>query len=81
MCLAVPGRIIASEDDAALVDFCGNRVRVSTVLTPAACVGDWVLVHAGFAISEISEQAALENWDCLRGEIESPSQGGEGDSL
>ncbi|MBN2562516.1 MAG: HypC/HybG/HupF family hydrogenase formation chaperone [Phycisphaerae bacterium] len=66
MCLAVPGRIIESEDDGALVDLQGNRLRISKVLTPEACVGDWVLVHAGFAISMIDENDALETWSYLR---------------
>ena len=35
------------------------------MLTPEAEVGDWVLVHAGFAIARIDEQDALETWDYL----------------
>ena len=66
MCLAVPGKIIECHPDEALVDFQGNRLRVSTLLTPGAAIGDWVLVHAGFAISTIDEKDALETWDYLR---------------
>ena len=66
MCLAVPGKIIECDDDEALVDFQGNRLRVSTLLTPEAAVGDWVLVYAGFAISTIDEKDALDTWDYLR---------------
>ncbi len=66
MCLAVPGRIIECHADEALVDFQGNRLRISTLLTPEAAIGDWVLVHAGFAISTIDEKDALETWDYLR---------------
>ena len=66
MCLAVPGKIIECEQDDALVDFQGNRLRISRVLTPEAGPGDWVLVHAGFAISTIDEQDALETWVYLR---------------
>ncbi len=65
MCLAVPGKIIECDDAEALVDLQGNRLKISKVLTPEASVGDWVLVHAGFAITQISEQDARETWDYL----------------
>jgi hydrogenase expression/formation protein HypC len=67
MCLAVPGRIVETTDEAALVDFQGNRQRVDTTLTPSVHAGQWVLVHAGFAITTISESDALETWEYLRG--------------
>ena len=66
MCLAVPGRIIECRADEITVDMQGNRVKASRLLTPEAGVGDWVLVHAGFAISQLEEADALETWDYLR---------------
>jgi hydrogenase expression/formation protein HypC len=66
MCLAVPGKIVERDDAEALVDLQGNRLKISTVLTPEASVGDWVLVHAGFAITMVSEEDARETWDYLR---------------
>lgn len=66
MCLAVPGKIIECSGEEAVVDLHGNRLRISTVLTPEAAVGDWVLAHAGFAISLIEEEQALETWRWLR---------------
>lgn len=66
MCLAVPGRILECGESDALVDFQGNRMKISKVLTPEANSGDWVLVHAGFAISTIDESEALETWGYLR---------------
>lgn len=66
MCLAVPGQIIEHRDDEATVDLQGNRLKVSMVLTPEAGVGDWVLVHAGFAITQLDEDEARETWDYLR---------------
>jgi hydrogenase expression/formation protein HypC len=66
MCLAVPGKVIKRRGDEAVVDMLGNQLRVSTVLTPDVQPGGWVLVHAGFCISELDEQAALETWDYLR---------------
>lgn len=65
MCLAVPGKVVERRADDAIVDIDGNRLHVSVVLTPEAHEGAWVLVHAGFAITEIEESAALETWDYL----------------
>jgi hydrogenase expression/formation protein HypC len=67
MCLAVPGKVIDCGGDEATVDLQGNRLRINRVLTPAAEVGDWVLVHAGFAITTLEEKDALETWSYLRG--------------
>lgn len=72
MCLAVPGKIIAIRTDAAMVgaqatiDFQGSRLEVSLAMTPEARPGDWVLVHAGFALNVLDETEALETWDYLR---------------
>ena len=65
MCLAVPGKLIACEDSDAVVDLHGNRVRVSTALVPDAKTGDWVLVHAGFAIQKLDGDDARETWALL----------------
>lgn len=62
MCLAVPGRIVAIRDDTAEVDFQGNRRAISLLLTPETSPGDWVLVHAGFAISRLDEAEARRTW-------------------
>ena len=66
MCLAVPGRVESVEgDDPAFrrgkVDFGGVRKDISLAYTPAVTVGDYVLVHVGFAIEVIDEQQALRN--------------------
>lgn len=66
MCLAIPGRIIELSETNALVDFGGNRVRVAATFTPEARCGDWVLVHAGFAIGVIDEAEALATWTYLQ---------------
>ncbi len=60
MCLAVPGQIVEKEDGIGLVDVRGNRMRAGLVLVPEAGVGDWVLLHAGFAITQISSRDAAE---------------------
>jgi hydrogenase expression/formation protein HypC len=66
MCLAVPAQVVEREQDEAVVDLQGSRLRVCATLTPEAGAGDWVLVHAGFSIAQVSERDALETWDYLR---------------
>jgi len=65
MCLAVPAQVVETEGDEAVVDLHGNRVRVCTVLAPEAGLGDWVLVHAGFAIQRLDPEAAEATWAIL----------------
>ena len=63
MCLAVPGRVISRSGEELVVDFQGSRMAVSGLMTPQARPGDWVLVHAGFAITQLDEQQARLTWD------------------
>jgi hydrogenase expression/formation protein HypC len=73
MCLAVPGKVMTvqtggSPDSVGMtgaVDFQGTRLNVSLAFTPEVRVGDWVLVHAGFALQVLDEQAARETWEYL----------------
>ena len=73
MCLAVPGQVIATRgsdtnadtDRVGTVDFQGSRLEVSLMLTPEARTGDWVLVHAGFALHVLDEEEARETWKYL----------------
>jgi hydrogenase expression/formation protein HypC len=61
MCLAVPGQVLSIEDDqlrTATVSFGGVTKSVSLALVPEAGVGDYVIVHVGFAISRLDEEAA-----------------------
>ncbi len=60
MCLAVPLRVVAIEGTMAEVEMGGVRRRVSLVLVPETQVGDYVLVHTGFAISRLDEEEAQE---------------------
>jgi len=70
MCLAVPGRIVAVTDDRgvpmATVDFDGIRKEICLAFLPEVGVGDYALVHVGFAISHIDEAAALESLALFR---------------
>jgi hydrogenase expression/formation protein HypC len=65
MCLAIPAKIVELDGTSATVDLHGNRVHISTLLTPEARLGDWVLVHAGFAIQHLDEAAAAETFSIL----------------
>ncbi|MBH0200946.1 MAG: HypC/HybG/HupF family hydrogenase formation chaperone [Nitrospira sp.] len=61
MCLAVPGQVLKIEDDQlrmATVSFGGVTKSISLALVPEAGVGDYVIVHVGFAISKLDEEAA-----------------------
>ena len=60
MCLAVPMQIESIEGDMAVVGVAGTRREASVALLEGAAVGDYVLVHAGFAIRRIDETEALE---------------------
>ncbi len=60
MCLAVPGRIESIEERVAVVDVGGATVRVRLDLCPDAETGEWVLVHAGFALERVDEEYAQE---------------------
>ena len=67
MCLAIPAQVSEiGEDNLATVDIMGVTRQVSLDLTPAAKVGDYVLVHAGFAIEIVDEQFAQETLDLIR---------------
>jgi hydrogenase expression/formation protein HypC len=68
MCLAIPAKIISepNENSMAEVDILGVKRFVSLMMTPAAKVGDHVLVHAGFAIEVVDEEFAQESLAMLR---------------
>ncbi len=79
MCLAIPGRILSISGDDPLmrvgrVDFGGIVKEINLAFTPEAVIGDYVLVHVGFAISAIDEREAarvfayLKEIDTLDGE-------------
>jgi len=64
VCLAVPGRILSVDEQHPLrqgsIDFGGVRKEICLAYVPEAGVGDYVLVHVGFAISRIDEAEAHE---------------------
>ena len=74
MCLGIPGRIVRIDDAAkklATADVGGikRQVNIACIVDdgrdPASCIGDWVLIHVGFAMSRIDEQQAAETLKIL----------------
>jgi len=65
MCLAVPVQVVSIEGNEAEVEIGGVRRRVSIMLTPEARVGDYVLLHTGYAINVIDEAEAQETLKIL----------------
>ena len=67
MCLAVPMRIIDIEGEMMVAEIDGVRREASLMmLNEEVKVGDFVLIHAGFAISRLDEDEALETLDLMR---------------
>jgi hydrogenase expression/formation protein HypC len=66
MCLAIPSKITGIQNDMAMVDVDGVKREASLLLLEDARVGDYVIVHAGFAIKKIDETAALETIGLLK---------------
>lgn len=60
MCLAVPAKVIEIRDAMGKVELSGVTRDVSLMLLPEAKVGDYVLVHAGFAMQIVEEESAKE---------------------
>ncbi|MEW6019686.1 MAG: HypC/HybG/HupF family hydrogenase formation chaperone [Pseudomonadota bacterium] len=60
MCLAVPAKIVSMEGQMATVEIGGLTKQASLALLPDAGVGDYILIHAGFAISVVDAQEARE---------------------
>lgn len=66
MCLAVPMKLVSREDLKGVVELSGVRREISLMLLPEAEVGDYVLVHAGYAIARVDEREAEETLHLLR---------------
>ncbi len=72
MCLGIPGQVVerfSDRPDLASVDVCGvqRTVNVGLVTDEGLEVGDWVLIHVGFALSKIDEDEARASLEFLEG--------------
>lgn len=69
MCLAIPGKIVSCEEQNGIrigrVDFAGVTRETCLDFVPEASVGDYVLVHVGFAISRVDREEAERTYEAL----------------
>lgn len=65
MCLAIPARVMSIEGQEAEVELGGISRKISILLTPEVKVGDYVLLHTGYAINVIDEEEAMETLELL----------------
>ena len=84
MCLAVPGKILSIDGNDPIlrsgrVDFAGVVKQINLAYVPEAQVGDYVLVHVGFAISTVDEAEARQVFEYLKqmGDLEELEPGGQ----
>jgi len=66
MCLAIPAKIIEIKNEMGTIDMDGTQREASLLLLENAEIGDYVFVHAGFAIHKIDETEAMESLKVLR---------------
>lgn len=67
MCLAIPGKILTRKGENAIVDFNGIRRQVNTsfLAEEEVSIGDYILVHVGYAIQKVDEEVAKETYRLL----------------
>jgi hydrogenase expression/formation protein HypC len=77
VCLAVPGKIITKEGETGTVELGGVKRTVGLHLVPESKPGDWVLLHAGFALQVVDEEEARTTLELLE-EFFDAGEGEEG---
>jgi hydrogenase expression/formation protein HypC len=78
MCLAIPSKIMKIRENMATIDVDGVQREASLLLLEDVKIGDYVIVHAGFAIQKIDEAAAMETLKFLK-EAAALVEGGTGE--
>ena len=67
MCLGIPAKVVQiDESKIGKIDYLGTKVKTDFSLLEDVKIGDWVIVHAGFAISKLDEKEAQETLELLR---------------
>ncbi|NOR53591.1 MAG: HypC/HybG/HupF family hydrogenase formation chaperone [Candidatus Aminicenantes bacterium] len=67
MCLGIPAKVIQIEESKiGKVEYLGTKIKTNLTLLEDVQIGDWVIVHAGFAISKLNEEEAQETFSLLR---------------
>ncbi len=66
MCLSIPAKVISLEGNNAIVDAAGNQCEIGIDFVPELKIGDFVMIHSGYAIAIIDEKEAQETLTLLR---------------
>ena len=78
MCLAIPSRVVSTDGTTAVIDVCGARREASLMLLPEEVApGDFVLVHAGFAMQTVDRETAEESLRFFSRLVEAAKAAGE----
>ena len=75
MCLGIPMKVVRLDGDQGVVDLGGVRREVGMQLTEGVAVGDYVIVHAGFAIEKLNEEEALETLALIEAMVQAADEG------
>jgi len=78
MCLAVPGKVICIDGKVARIDY-GGTIREANISLVEAKVGEYVIVHAGYAIQKMSEKEAKETLDIFADILQAGKEASERD--
>jgi len=75
MCLGIPVKVVEVLDSGmGRVDFKDTKIKANLMLVEDVKVGDWVIIHAGYAISKLNESEAQETLDLLRDILQDEQQ-------
>ena len=66
MCLAVPMKVVSCKDGVGIAEMAGVKKKISFMMLPEAEIGDFVIVHAGFAIQKLNEDEAKKTLALFR---------------
>ena len=78
MCLAIPARVVAAGPGSkGRIDYLGTKINTDLSLLEDVRVGDWVIIHAGFAIAKLDEAEARQTLEILR-QMAEPDPSGTG---
>ena len=72
MCLAVPMKLVTRDGQTGIAESDGVRATIALTLCPDAAIGDWLIIHAGYALSILDEDAADETRRLLAEVMEAP---------
>jgi len=78
MCLGIPAKVVERDGERATVDVAGARRTASLMLLPDAEVGEYVIVHAGFAIERIDPERAEETLELMESYADKKKTGDKG---